>query len=364
MTTKAHYFRIGMFVVVTTSLFVAAIVILGAGALFRKTTLMETYCDESIQGLEVGSPVKYRGVKIGKVDTISIVNATYETKRRYVMITFSVDIRILGLSAEANLEKALQREIKSGMRIRWNPQGITGVAYLELDYFDPTHYPPLEIDWKPGTPYIPSALSTYSRLSSAVEQVFSRIEKADVEGIMKDVDTLANALAKEVKDVHIGQLRQEAVDLLAEARESNRRLRQILDNPMIDAITSDTAVTMANARLVLAQAREATERVNLISKDVQGFMSSQETSRTLANLSLTTANFKTASAGLPEAVLQWNRTMRQIDRTVSRQQQDIDTIFENMRRISENLQELTNYAKRYPSVVLFGEAPPPSENKK
>ena len=41
---------------------VVGVVVLGGGALFRRTVIFETYLQESVQGLDIGSPVRYRGV--------------------------------------------------------------------------------------------------------------------------------------------------------------------------------------------------------------------------------------------------------------------------------------------------------------
>ena len=70
MGTRANYFKIGLFVIAAAAIAITSVVYMGAGALFRKKLLMETYIDESVQGLEIGSAVRYRGVKIGAVDKI------------------------------------------------------------------------------------------------------------------------------------------------------------------------------------------------------------------------------------------------------------------------------------------------------
>ena len=75
MSTKPHYFRIGIFVILALALVVAAVVVFGAGLLAQDKMYFETYFDESITGLSVGSPVEFRGVRIGQVETIWIRTA-------------------------------------------------------------------------------------------------------------------------------------------------------------------------------------------------------------------------------------------------------------------------------------------------
>ena len=80
MSAQAHYFKIGVFMLSGITLAVLAVIILGAGALFKKKIMMETYFDESVQGLSVGAPLKYRGVTIGKVEHIGFVRNEYNTE--------------------------------------------------------------------------------------------------------------------------------------------------------------------------------------------------------------------------------------------------------------------------------------------
>ena len=39
---------------------------------------METYIEESVQGLDIGSPMKFRGVLVGKVEEITLTSAVYD----------------------------------------------------------------------------------------------------------------------------------------------------------------------------------------------------------------------------------------------------------------------------------------------
>src|SRR5438477_10217476 len=80
MSAQAHYFKIGLFMLSGITLVVLAVIILGAGALFKKKFMMETYFDESVQGLSVGAPLKYRGVTIGRVEHIGFVRNEYKTE--------------------------------------------------------------------------------------------------------------------------------------------------------------------------------------------------------------------------------------------------------------------------------------------
>src|SRR5260370_8124221 len=70
MSAQANFFKIGLFVIGATIALVFLLVMLGAGKLFQSKIVMETYFNESVQGLELGSKVKYRGVIVGEVRSI------------------------------------------------------------------------------------------------------------------------------------------------------------------------------------------------------------------------------------------------------------------------------------------------------
>jgi len=53
MTRKQLYFRLGIFILLAGGALIALVIVLGAGSLFRKQIVLESYFDESVQGLEV-----------------------------------------------------------------------------------------------------------------------------------------------------------------------------------------------------------------------------------------------------------------------------------------------------------------------
>ena len=99
MKAKSKNYKIGLFVLSSLVILTTFIVILGIGNLFQKHILLETYFDESIQGLEVGSIVKFRGVRVGTVKEISFVQDQYKLdpispdfyQGRYVLVKMAVN---------------------------------------------------------------------------------------------------------------------------------------------------------------------------------------------------------------------------------------------------------------------------------
>jgi paraquat-inducible protein B len=80
MSKKINSTRIGAFVIVSFLLLASGIVILGGGNLFTSKDIAIVYFEGSLQGLNVGAPVAYRGITIGEIKEIrlDVDTATYQ----------------------------------------------------------------------------------------------------------------------------------------------------------------------------------------------------------------------------------------------------------------------------------------------
>ena len=187
MAERTRYFKVGLFVVSATIIAIIGIIVLGAGALFRKKVLVESYFTESVQGLEVGSPIKFRGVRIGEVEEIALAAKEYPTDSKYVLVRarlYPVTFRLKkGIMAFSDLKK----EVEKGLRVRLSFHGLTGSAFMETDYLEPADNPPLIVDWDPQYLYIPSTQSTITRVGVAVDRIMRRLEKTNIEEITKNL---------------------------------------------------------------------------------------------------------------------------------------------------------------------------------
>jgi phospholipid/cholesterol/gamma-HCH transport system substrate-binding protein/paraquat-inducible protein B len=67
------------------------------------------------------------------------------------------------------------------------------------------------------------------------------------------------------------------------------------------------------------------------------------------------------SNDLPETSAQLRQALQRLNRLITAQQRDMEKTVENLRAASENIKEITDDSKKYPSQVLFGAPPPPSK---
>ncbi len=346
---KLSYFKIGLFVISATVLAVIGIVVLGVGSVFQRTALVETYIEESVQGLDVGSPMKFRGVLVGKVEEITLTSAVYNTRRRYVLVRVGITSNLFQFPLADPNDPTFRSELERGFRVRLAAQGLTGVAYLEADYLDPERNPPLEIDWQPQYPYIPSARSRILQLGDSLESILQNFEQIDIPRLMSSVDRSLAAITKMAEGANVEKVGAQANALLSEVRETNRQLKDLVASPELKSTLVDAAAAASSARQIMERAEKP---LNQLLTDLP---------RVSESLERLAQRLDSVSADLPDTSAQLRQTVQRLNRLISGQQQDIEKTVDNLRSISENLKELTDDSRKYPSQLLFGAPPPPSK---
>lgn len=226
MNKKTNYFKIGVFTLASITLVIIFCLLLGMGHLFQHSLLVETYFDESIQGLSIGSPVKYRGVNVGKITAIDMVNDVYgdEIKnssseaQRYIYVQFSLTQRLNHADATVEgAEKMIKSYVAKGFRASLATQDLVGNAFLSLNFVDdPKKAPTLPISWKPQDMYIPSTPSTLSQLTDTVSNIAASLNQVDFKKVIDDIDHLAISLDKNLQEAQIANLSEKMSTTLTE----------------------------------------------------------------------------------------------------------------------------------------------------
>jgi len=343
------YFKIGLFVICAIVIGVIGVVVLGGGKFFQKKNIIETYIDESVQGLDVGSPVKFRGVLVGNVEEITLTGVEYGTRRGYVVVRAGISRNVFQFSLADPANPAFIAEVQRGLRVRLAPQGLTGQAYLEADYLNPKLNPPLEIDWRPKYPYVPSAQSKITQLSDAVERILRNVEQLDIQRLIGSVESSLKTIDKLASGANLDKISTQAVALLTELRQTNLQLKEVVGGSELKDAVKDAAVAAGTARQILERADKP---LSQLIADLP--KASESINRVAQRLDAVTAN-------LPETNAQFRQTLQQLNRLISGQQRDIEKTVENLRSMSESLKEAVDNSKKYPSQLLFGAPPPPSK---
>jgi ABC-type transporter Mla subunit MlaD len=280
MSTTTHV-KLGLLVLIGISAGIATMLGLGIKATRTSTVEYRTYFDESVNGLEVGSPVKYRGVRIGRVRQIGIAP---DAKH--------VDV-LLALTTEAATRLGIAATTQ-GLRAQLGTMGVTGMKFVDLDFFDPKTNPPPTLAFTPDPHHIPARASLLKGLGDNLEAIGPKlpdlVDRADA--------TLAaiSRVLDDIGDEHVARRFATAADEVARAAEDIRRLvRQVegsrLDHKAAAALErASTAITHLDELIgrldgvtgLVASARRATDSIGDVGRTTLG--SSQELERTLREL--------------------------------------------------------------------------------
>jgi paraquat-inducible protein B len=200
MATPSNHYKLGLFVLVGVSAAIAAAVLLGVATSRKHTIGYHSYFNESVQGLELGSPVKFRGVTIGHVSAIEI--APDHRMVDVISELDAADIKRMGLTEQGgHAKKGGERfAIPPDLRVQLGSQGITGVKFVAIDFFDVKSNPPPTLPFDvPAARYIPAAQSMMKNLEDTVTKAMDRLpEMVDaIVAIMGRVDRLLGILEKE-----------------------------------------------------------------------------------------------------------------------------------------------------------------------
>lgn len=213
MTSTKTKFAVGIFVAGGISIALLAIIWLGATRYFEKGQYYVTYFNESVQGLDKDSPVKYRGVAIGRVAKIGV----------------APDSKLIEVVLKIESGQKLGSDIVSQLK----PVGITGSMFIELDQKkkgEPDHTPYLSFPSK--YPIVASKPSDISELFHGIDNVLEQLSKLDLGGISYKIKLALDSLNQAIADANLKAISTNLASSLEKASTNlNRLLDRIADQP-------------------------------------------------------------------------------------------------------------------------------------
>ena len=325
MKQQTHYHRIGLFALISIAILVLFLILLGAKDWFNHGIVAETYFNESVQGLEVGSPVKFRGVTIGQVEDIDVVNDVYghgglhadSKMMRYIYVKFSIKPNTHTSASRLEGTAALHNYVKQGLRVRLVTADLVGNVFLEMNFVNPEKNPILSIDWKPNDPYIPSARSALSRFTNNIDKIFSELGSIEYQKMMKDIDHMVNSTTTLIDDMNTHHFSLQLTESLQHIGNLANSLQKVIDG-----------------------------------NEGKAFVKSMQQNSMLLQQSLNRFN---------QSMSTLNQLLSRTDEITQNQQQSLIATLNNLQQISQNLTAATQTMNNNPSSLLFGQPKPKVE---
>jgi paraquat-inducible protein B len=197
MSREANPTLIGTFVLGALALTVVATLLLAGGSWFGERKQHMLYFEGAAQGLQVGAPVLFLGVKVGTVKQIRL-GLDPQTHRFLVPVTIEMDPQVArtrsGEPIDLRDRATVQQLVGRGLRARLRMQSLlTGQLYVDLDFLPdrPAVFAALD----PGVSEIPTVRTTVQELTSKLEGFPMDRFVADVAEISAAINKLVSAQA-------------------------------------------------------------------------------------------------------------------------------------------------------------------------
>lgn len=308
MASVKTKFNVGVFVSIGFCIAIAAIGWLGMSDRFEQGQYYTAYYDESVQGLDKDSPVKYRGVSIGRVEQIEVAP---DGTLIEVILKIETDLQ-LGDDVVAQLKTV----------------GITGLMFIELDRGSSgfTDQPPM-LTFQPPYPAIATRPSEIRRFMEGIDDALTQINSLDMEGISNRVKVTLDAVNRTAEGLDLNRMSTELSQAMQRWNQTLSRLDSVL-------------IAFQN------QAEAAGTRVDR-------FVTDNET-----RLTEVLTDFKSALASANGLMSEGVYLLRNEDHRLAGLHRHLLVSLKNIEKASANLDRSLELIADQPSRLIFSEPPP------
>ncbi len=312
MTAPTNHWKLGLFVVVSVAFAIGISIYIGTRSLQKQSVRYISYFDEAVTGLEKGAPVKFRGVTVGNVAHIGVA-----PDRRHVEVGYDIgvsDLERLGLAQDRGEQTAMAAP--SDLRVQLGSSGVTGVKYVQMDFFDEKKHPRPKLPFKLPGRYVPSTDSSLKNIEQSVVTAVDSLPALSEE--MTRTIATANRLLLSIEQQ---QVPQKVAATFARADNVLNGMQIKMEQLDVKGLSSEAHATLDNMNQAMLKVNSVLARMD----GDQGFIASAQHA--------TTSVGAFAETGLgPE----WGETLR-----------DLSDAAESLRRVLDQLE-------RDPDMLLKG----------
>jgi paraquat-inducible protein B len=220
MKSEVRPTLIGLFVLGAVFLAAGTVIFVGSMKLFSREQVFVLYFDESVNGLSVGSPVKFKGVPVGKVSDI-------RTRYNQSGMTSAIPVFIrinepksgdsTGIEARLSNPYELTMQIRMGLRAKLELESlITGQLFVELDYTDdPRGNPPRFVQTEDLYSEIPTEPSILARFGMETSDLFAQLTSIQYDEIGSELLQLLRVVRDRLEPLDTVELQGQLSSILS-----------------------------------------------------------------------------------------------------------------------------------------------------
>ncbi|MBT2969405.1 MAG: hypothetical protein B6D72_11800 [gamma proteobacterium symbiont of Ctena orbiculata] len=334
MQSKVSPTLIGLFVLATLALGLGAIFFFSDGGLSHQSTRFILFFESDVKGLQVGSPVNFRGVRVGKVESMSI---TYykESQEFRIPVIIGIDdarVGIDGVHTGSGVLIGLDELIKQGLRARLNLQSlVTGKLEIELDFHPNT--PIRLVSTNSEYPEIPT-------VQSGIEKIASALEAVPIERITQRLTEILDNIEQMAASGELTRLKDSLIQIIYRLDSVTQQLHQVTPQ-LIDSSVN----TLADAQQMMTEITETATQSQQLLAETEGRLAEAFTSweQTMAGGEATFTQIGSVASSADRLLNQDSPLMNELSVTL----RELGAAARSIRLMSE-------YLERHPEALLRG----------
>lgn len=333
MKTKVSPAVVGFFVLGALLLGMVALFSFGSVHFFSKPQRFLVYFDETIHGLDLGSPVKLRGVRVGRVARINLVYLEQENKSVVAVLcelnrdTIRDDRgQEIDVSDRAQLDALIER----GLQAQLGVIGLaTGLLYVELDFAQENDEPlgeqvPLT---SPEYAVVPAAPSTIAEFQASLTEILSDVKRVDFAGLGREVRGLMADTRRKINELDTKALADEWT-------QAARSVNQLVTSGQVESTLENLNGAVTDLRGTLAKIDAAIDPAS--TEMTAALQQARTTLATFNEAALTAQRFINAQTGLGA---------------------EAASALQQLGEAAQSVARLVDYLERNPNALLTGRAP-------
>ncbi len=323
MFSQKTAFTVGVFVLIGIAIALAAVLWIGMSRYMDTGTRYVAYFNESVQGLDVDSQVKYRGVNIGRVRKIQIA-----PDGRLVEVVFSVESNL-------KIEPDMYAQLKSA--------GITGIVFIGIDRKkDGESIDSPKLGFKPELPVIKTTPSDMKVLISGIHTVIEKVNNLDAKGISKRLKKTIDLINQNIDEAEIKEVS-------AKMQTSLEKINNILEKEKWDHLLASIDQAGQSFHRLSDNANETVDQIGSV------FVNSEIQIKEALN------EFKGSMDNIDRFVSQGNQLVDHTDNRLENIDRRLTQTLRNLEKASRNLNELLTLLADQPSQLVFVIPLPPKQ---
>ena len=327
MASELHKTRVGIFVCAGFSLVIIALLIWSHISWGGSPRTYSCYFGESVQGLTVDSPVRFRGITVGSVSHIGIA-PDGELAEIFFQISqnsgFTIELDNMYIHITGNL--------------------LTGIKYLEIELVGDRPKPNRSFPFEPEYP----AVGTYHTVSA--EDIFYQLTKFLDDLNVKSISTSITNILDGVQKV-LGH--ENLAPLVSNVTVTSENIREITESLKV-------SVTTRNVALLYTNLNQAVVNFRAVSDTLENNLNDAVVSNIVGNISETTENVKAAvNAVSPEDIKAFADSLQKLivhaNMLVNMTSEEVEDLMAEVQRAAINVRAFTEALRARPGQTLFGE---------